>query len=144
MTVTVERDGATVSNRARGRSRATRPSATGTWRLVDGDIFGRCYRRRRRFRPRACALLAPVRRRRSSASGLNYKDHAAEQNKPLPAEPLLFLKPSTAVIGPGAAIEVPAWAGRVDHEAELGDRDRQARASRAVKAAQAHELHPRA
>jgi 2-keto-4-pentenoate hydratase/2-oxohepta-3-ene-1,7-dioic acid hydratase in catechol pathway len=52
--------------------------------------------------------------------GLNYKDHAAEQRKPLPAEPLLFIKPSTSVIGPGEAIEVPAWAGRVDHEAELG------------------------
>jgi 2-keto-4-pentenoate hydratase/2-oxohepta-3-ene-1,7-dioic acid hydratase in catechol pathway len=52
--------------------------------------------------------------------GLNYKDHAAEQNKPLPEEPLIFLKPTTAVIGPGAAIEVPLWAGRVDHEAELG------------------------
>jgi len=52
--------------------------------------------------------------------GLNYKDHAAEQNKPLPPEPLLFIKPSTAVIGPGAAIEAPAWAGRIDHEAELG------------------------
>ena len=52
--------------------------------------------------------------------GLNYKDHAAEQGKPLPEEPVLFIKPSTAVIGPGAAIEIPAWVGRVDHEAELG------------------------
>ncbi len=52
--------------------------------------------------------------------GLNYKDHAAEQNKPLPAEPLLFIKPSTAVIGPGAAILLPPGVGRVDHEAELG------------------------
>jgi 2-keto-4-pentenoate hydratase/2-oxohepta-3-ene-1,7-dioic acid hydratase in catechol pathway len=51
--------------------------------------------------------------------GLNYKDHAAEQSKPLPPEPLIFIKPSTSVIGPGAAIEAPAWAGRVDHEAEL-------------------------
>ena len=54
------------------------------------------------------------------AIGLNYKDHAAEQGKAVPAEPLMFLKPPSAVIGPGATIEVPAWAGRVDHEAEMG------------------------
>ncbi len=52
--------------------------------------------------------------------GLNYKDHAAEVKKPLPAEPLLFLKPSTAVIGPGDPIVIPDGAGRIDHEAEMG------------------------
>jgi len=54
------------------------------------------------------------------AVGLNYRDHAAEQGKPLPPEPLIFLKPSTAVIGPGEAIEIPDGVGRVDHEAEAG------------------------
>jgi 2-keto-4-pentenoate hydratase/2-oxohepta-3-ene-1,7-dioic acid hydratase in catechol pathway len=54
------------------------------------------------------------------AVGLNYKDHAAEVKKPLPAEPLLFLKPSTAVVGPGDPIVIPEGAGRVDHEAEMG------------------------
>ena len=54
------------------------------------------------------------------AVGLNYKDHAAEQNKTLPAEPMIFLKPSTAVIGPGDPIVIPPGAGRVDHEAEAG------------------------
>jgi 2-keto-4-pentenoate hydratase/2-oxohepta-3-ene-1,7-dioic acid hydratase in catechol pathway len=53
------------------------------------------------------------------AIGLNYKDHAAEMNKPLPPEPLMFMKPSTAVIGPGEAIRVPLWAGEIHHEAEL-------------------------
>lgn len=52
--------------------------------------------------------------------GLNYKDHAAEQNKPLPTSPLMFIKPSTAVVGPGESIEVPGGIGRVDHEAEVG------------------------
>jgi 2-keto-4-pentenoate hydratase/2-oxohepta-3-ene-1,7-dioic acid hydratase in catechol pathway len=51
--------------------------------------------------------------------GLNYRDHAAEQGKPLPAEPLIFLKPSTAVVGPGDPIRLPPGAGRVDHEAEM-------------------------
>ena len=45
-------------------------------------------------------LLAPVVPSKIVAIGLNYKDHAAEMNKPLPAEPLMFIKPSTAVIGP--------------------------------------------
>jgi 2-keto-4-pentenoate hydratase/2-oxohepta-3-ene-1,7-dioic acid hydratase in catechol pathway len=40
--------------------------------------------------------------------------------KPLPDEPLMFMKPSTAVIGPGDAIRLPPGAGRVDYEAELG------------------------
>ena len=52
--------------------------------------------------------------------GLNYKDHAAEQNKPLPNEPMIFMKPSTAVIRTGEAIRIPPGVGRVDHEAELG------------------------
>jgi 2-keto-4-pentenoate hydratase/2-oxohepta-3-ene-1,7-dioic acid hydratase in catechol pathway len=52
--------------------------------------------------------------------GLNYRDHAAEQNKPLPKEPMIFIKPSTAVIRAGEPIRIPAGVGRVDHEAELG------------------------
>ena len=41
--------------------------------------------------------------------GLNYKDHAAEMNKKLPAEPLVFLKPQSSVIGPEDAIRLPSW-----------------------------------
>ena len=65
-------------------------------------------------------LLAPVVPSKIVAVALNYKAHAAEQGKPLPPEPLFFLKPSTAVIGPGEAIELPPGVGRVDHEAEVG------------------------
>lgn len=65
-------------------------------------------------------ILAPVSPSKIVCVGLNYKDHAAESGKPLPAEPLLFLKPSTAVIGPGDPILLPPGVGRVDHEAELG------------------------
>ncbi len=64
-------------------------------------------------------LLAPATPSKIVAIGLNYRDHAAERGKPVPQEPLVFIKPSTCVIGPGAPIEVPGWAGRVDHEAEL-------------------------
>ena len=65
-------------------------------------------------------VLAPVVPSKIVAVALNYKAHAAEQGKPLPAEPLFFLKPSTAVIGPGEAIELPPGVGRVAHEAEVG------------------------
>ncbi|MBI3493333.1 MAG: fumarylacetoacetate hydrolase family protein [Acidobacteria bacterium] len=63
--------------------------------------------------------LAPVTPSKIVCVGLNYKDHAAETGRALPAEPLLFLKPSSAVIGPGEPIRLPPGVGRVDHEAEL-------------------------
>src|SRR5678815_1582851 len=91
----------------------------GRWRLVDGDIFG-AFTEGAEISPEGVGLLAPVTPSKIVCVGLNYKDHAAEQGKPLPEEPGLFIKPSTAVIGPGAAIEIPEWVGRVDHEAELG------------------------
>jgi 2-keto-4-pentenoate hydratase/2-oxohepta-3-ene-1,7-dioic acid hydratase in catechol pathway len=65
-------------------------------------------------------LLAPVEPSKIVCVGLNYKDHAGEVGKALPAEPLLFIKPSTAVIGPDEPIRLPPGVGRVDHEAELG------------------------
>ncbi|MGE5837117.1 MAG: fumarylacetoacetate hydrolase family protein [Acidobacteriota bacterium] len=91
----------------------------GRWRLVDGDIYGK-FTEGQEIAADNARLLPPVMPSKIVCVGLNYKDHAAEQNKPLPAEPLLFLKPPTAVIGPGAEIEIPMWAGRIDHEAELG------------------------
>jgi 2-keto-4-pentenoate hydratase/2-oxohepta-3-ene-1,7-dioic acid hydratase in catechol pathway len=65
-------------------------------------------------------VLAPVRPSKIVCVGLNYKDHAGEVGKALPAEPLLFIKPASAVIGPGEPIRRPPGVGRVDHEAELG------------------------
>ena len=65
------------------------------------------------------AVLAPVRPGKIVCVGLNYKDHAAEVKKALPAEPLLFMKPSTAVLDPGAVIKLPPGVGRVDYEGEL-------------------------
>ncbi len=91
----------------------------GAWRLVEGDIFG-AWTMGAEIASDGHRLLAPVLPSKIVCVGLNYKDHAAEQNKPLPPEPLLFIKPSTSVIGPGDAIQAPAWAGRIDHEAELG------------------------
>jgi 2-keto-4-pentenoate hydratase/2-oxohepta-3-ene-1,7-dioic acid hydratase in catechol pathway len=53
------------------------------------------------------------------ALGLNYRDHAEEFKVPIPAEPILFIKPSTSVIHDGEAIVYPRGATRVDFEAEL-------------------------
>src|SRR5690242_19400343 len=49
-------------------------------------------------------VLAPVMPSKIVCVGLNYKDHAIETGKALPAEPLIFIKPRTAVIGPGDPI----------------------------------------
>jgi ureidoglycolate lyase/2,4-diketo-3-deoxy-L-fuconate hydrolase len=52
--------------------------------------------------------------------GLNYSDHAAEANMPLPAEPIVFLKATSAICGPNDDVEIPPGAAKVDWEVELG------------------------
>jgi 2-keto-4-pentenoate hydratase/2-oxohepta-3-ene-1,7-dioic acid hydratase in catechol pathway len=64
-------------------------------------------------------LLAPVLPSKLVCVGKNYAAHAAEFGMEVPEEPLLFLKPSTAVIGPGDAIELLPISRRVDYEGEL-------------------------
>lgn len=54
--------------------------------------------------------------------GLNYAAHAAEFGNPLPEEPLMFLKPPSAIIGPGEAIVLPKGVGEVHYEGEIGVR----------------------
>jgi len=65
-------------------------------------------------------LLSPCTPSKIVALGLNYRSHAEELNASLPDAPLIFLKPSTAVIGPEANIVYPASSARVDYEGELG------------------------
>ena len=64
-------------------------------------------------------LLAPCEPSKVVAVGLNYRSHAQELSLQLPPAPLLFIKPSTAVVGPEASIVYPAMSERVDYEAEL-------------------------
>ena len=66
-----------------------------------------------------CRLLAPVVPGKIVAVGLNYRAHAEEFAMATNAEPILFMKPRTAVIGPGDAIVRPARSAQVDYEAEL-------------------------
>ncbi len=89
------------------------------WRLVDGDIFA-SWNAGASLSTSGHRLLAPLVPSKIVAIGRNYKDHAAELNNPLPVEPMIFLKPPSAIIGPEEPIILPAGAGRVDHEAELG------------------------
>jgi 2-keto-4-pentenoate hydratase/2-oxohepta-3-ene-1,7-dioic acid hydratase in catechol pathway len=91
----------------------------GRWRLVEGDIFGD-WQPGEALSPNGRRLLAPLAPSKIVAIGRNYKDHAAELGNPLPAEPMIFLKPPSAVIGPDESIVIPDGVGRVDHEAELG------------------------
>jgi 2-keto-4-pentenoate hydratase/2-oxohepta-3-ene-1,7-dioic acid hydratase in catechol pathway len=52
--------------------------------------------------------------------GLNYSDHAAESNRAVPTEPVLFLKATSAICGPNDDVEIPPGAEKVDWEVELG------------------------
>jgi 2-keto-4-pentenoate hydratase/2-oxohepta-3-ene-1,7-dioic acid hydratase in catechol pathway len=65
-------------------------------------------------------LLSPCLPSKVICLGLNYRSHAEEMKLSLPKVPILFLKPSTSIIGPGEAIIYPPQSRRVDYEAELG------------------------
>lgn len=65
-------------------------------------------------------LLSPCAPSKIVCIGLNYRSHAEETNLPIPQVPLIFLKPSTAVIGPDEKIVLPKESKRVDYEGELG------------------------
>ena len=65
-------------------------------------------------------LLAPIHPPKIICIGRNYKEHAAELGNDVPKEPLLFLKPPSAIIGPGDNIVRPKISQRVDFEGELG------------------------
>jgi 2-keto-4-pentenoate hydratase/2-oxohepta-3-ene-1,7-dioic acid hydratase in catechol pathway len=64
-------------------------------------------------------LLAPVCPSKIVCVGRNYREHAEEMGNPVSAEPLLFLKPPSAVIGPHQVIVYPEISRRVDYEGEL-------------------------
>lgn len=69
--------------------------------------------------PRNVVFLAPCLPSKIVAVGLNYRKHAEERNAPIPDHPLIFLKPSTSVIGTEGKIIYPRASKRVDYEGEL-------------------------
>ncbi len=87
---------------------------------LEGDFFGPLKTRSTRYSRASVKLLAPCSPSKVVAVGLNYRDHARELELPVPETPIIFLKPPTAVIGPGDAIRYPETSSQVDYEAELG------------------------
>jgi 2-keto-4-pentenoate hydratase/2-oxohepta-3-ene-1,7-dioic acid hydratase in catechol pathway len=86
---------------------------------IKGDIFGNFQRGEARTALDKIALLPPVVPSKIICVARNYATHAAEHDAEVPEIPVLFLKPPTAVIGPGQTIILPPQARRVEHEAEL-------------------------
>ncbi|PJJ71333.1 2-keto-4-pentenoate hydratase/2-oxohepta-3-ene-1,7-dioic acid hydratase in catechol pathway [Diaminobutyricimonas aerilata] len=97
--------------------------------IVDGDdlvvlagdpLFGGFDTTGERVRLDDVKLLAPViPRSKVVCVGMNYPEHKAELAYEGPSTPLIFLKPNTAIIGPGDTIQIPPVEGRVVHEGEL-------------------------
>jgi 2-keto-4-pentenoate hydratase/2-oxohepta-3-ene-1,7-dioic acid hydratase in catechol pathway len=71
------------------------------------------------YRLEEVRLLSPVVPGKIVCVGRNYADHAKEMGNDLPKEPILFIKPPSAVVGPEDSIELPPESERVDHEGEL-------------------------
>jgi len=64
-------------------------------------------------------LLAPVEPPKIVCVGRNYAAHAAELGNEMPKEPLIFMKPSSSIVGTGDAIVLPRYSQRVEHEGEI-------------------------
>jgi 2-keto-4-pentenoate hydratase/2-oxohepta-3-ene-1,7-dioic acid hydratase in catechol pathway len=88
-------------------------------RSMEGDPFGHFYLTPVAKKMEEVRLLSPCLPSKIVALGLNYRDHAEEMKDDLPDEPLIFLKPSTTVIGPGDPIVYPKISKRVDYEGEF-------------------------
>ena len=89
-------------------------------RELSGDIFGEWRRGTRVWPLEQVKLLPPVTPSKIVCMGRNYRAHAAELGNEVPREPLIFLKPPSAVIGPDEPILLPPDSERVDYEGELG------------------------
>ena len=86
---------------------------------IDGHPFGQIKFTGQRWAVADVRLLSPILPSKVVCVGRNYVEHAAEHGAEVPAEPLLFLKPSTAVIGPNDLIRLPTQSRQVEHEGEL-------------------------
>ena len=88
--------------------------------VIHGDIFGDFETTNEVYNLSEVKLLSPCTPSKIVCVGLNYRDHAEEMHDELPTEPIIFIKPSTAVIGPNENIKYPPMSRQVDYEAELG------------------------
>lgn len=98
-----------------------------TWAIVEGDDVFRLEgspwespsKGERLGDLSSVRLLAPCEPTKVVCIGLNYRAHAAETGQELPKEPLMFLKPPTAVIGPNEDVVWVPGSEKIDYEAEL-------------------------
>jgi len=90
-----------------------------TVREISGNLFEQWSDTGRAWPLDQVKLLPPVTPTKIVCLGLNYRGHAAEFGRALPPEPLIFLKPPSAVIGPEEPIVLPQVSARVDYEGEL-------------------------
>ena len=86
---------------------------------IEGDVFGNYMRREATMSVSEVKLLAPVVPSKILCVGRNYVEHAKELGNVVPKIPLIFMKPSSAVIGPGEAIVLPQQSKQVEYEGEL-------------------------
>jgi 2-keto-4-pentenoate hydratase/2-oxohepta-3-ene-1,7-dioic acid hydratase in catechol pathway len=91
----------------------------GLLHVLSGDLFGGFVETDEKAT--VARLLAPLEPRAILCIGLNYRQHAAETNAPLPQYPVLFFKNPASAQHPGAPIELPRWlrSDKVDYECEL-------------------------
>ncbi|HEV7515668.1 MAG TPA: fumarylacetoacetate hydrolase family protein [Thermoanaerobaculia bacterium] len=69
--------------------------------------------------PESAGLLVPIVPGKIVGIGRNYREHAKELDHPMPPEPLIFLKATSALLGPAAPILLPPESQRVEHEGEI-------------------------
>jgi 2-keto-4-pentenoate hydratase/2-oxohepta-3-ene-1,7-dioic acid hydratase in catechol pathway len=86
---------------------------------IEGSIFRKFQAKKTKLPISDVTLLPPVAPSKIVAVGANYKNHAKEMGRPLPEEPLIFLKPPSSVVGPNDIIVYPKMSKRVDYEGEL-------------------------
>ncbi len=86
---------------------------------ISGHPFGEISTTDQRWALDDVRLMSPMLPSKVVCVGRNYVAHAQEHDADVPSEPLLFLKPSTSVIGPNDEIRLPPQSKQVEHEAEL-------------------------
>jgi 2-keto-4-pentenoate hydratase/2-oxohepta-3-ene-1,7-dioic acid hydratase in catechol pathway len=86
---------------------------------IEGSIFRKFKTSKKWILIGEVTILPPVKPSKIIAVGVNYKDHAMERGRSLPKEPLIFLKPPSAIVGSNDIIVYPEMTRRVDYEGEL-------------------------
>lgn len=116
-----------MPDRQTGYARFLDPEGTESWGIVNGNSLKRLdhsplnehHETGDEYSVDDVTLLAPCEPTKIVAVGLNYRDHAKELNMVLPDEPVIFLKPPTALAASGQVIAIPRSSKQVDYEAEL-------------------------